>query len=60
MPGPGMRDILRYSLFQGQQSEAEVLLFPDTKLRVRDSMDMGAGLFMVHLEEVELDIDLFR
>ena len=53
-------DISRYSMFQGQQSEAEVLLFPGTALRVVDSMAMGAGLFMVHLEEIELSIDLFR
>ena len=53
-------DISRYSMFQGQQSEAEVLLFPGTKLRVVDSMAMGAGLFMVHLEEIELPVDLFK
>ena len=39
---------------------AQVLLFPGTKFRVVDSMDMGAGLFMVHLEELELPADLFR
>ena len=49
-------DISRYSMFQGEKSEAEVLLFPGTKLRVLDSMAMGSGLFMVHLEEVEVPI----
>jgi len=53
-------DISRYSMFQGEKSEAEVLLFPGTKLRVLDSMAMGSGLFMVHLEEVEVPIDLFK
>ena len=34
-------DIQRYSAFQGTASEAEVLIFPGTKLVVVDSMDMG-------------------
>ena len=53
-------DIMRYSIFQGEESEAEVLMFPGTKLRVIDSMDMGAGLFMVHLEEIEIPTELFK
>jgi hypothetical protein len=53
-------DIVRYSMFQGSASEAEVLSYPGTKLRVVDSMDMGAGLFMVHLEELEIPIELMK
>jgi hypothetical protein len=53
-------DIVRYSMFQGSASEAEVLSYPGTKLRVVDSMDMGGGLFMVHLEEVEVPIELMK
>ena len=45
-------DIVKYSMFQGEKGEAEVLLFPGTKLVVIDTMDMGAGLFQVHLKEV--------
>ena len=43
-------DIVRYSAFADE--EAEVLLFPGTMLEVVSSMDMGAGLFQVHLREV--------
>ena len=53
-------DITRYSIFQGDDSEAEVLLFPGTKFRVVDSMDMGSGLMMVHLEEIELPTELMK
>jgi hypothetical protein len=53
-------DIARYSIFQGDESEAEVLLFPGTKLRVVDSMDMGSGLKMVHVEEIELPTELIK
>ena len=47
-------------MFQGSASEAEVLSYPGTKLRVVDSKDMGGGLFMVHLEEVEVPIELMK
>ena len=53
-------DIVRYSMFQGEAAEAEVLIFPGTKLRVVDSMDMGSGLFMVHLEEIEIPTELMK
>ena len=53
-------DIVRYSIFQGEDSEAEVLIYPGTKLRVVDSMDMGGGLFMVHLEELEIPTELMK
>ena len=39
-------------MFQGEASEAEVLLYPGTKFKVVDAMDMGAGLYMIHLEQV--------
>jgi len=48
-------DITRFSVYQ----EAEVVLSPGTKLRVKDAMDMGGGLIMVHLEEVPVPIALF-
>ena len=41
-------DIVRYTVFE----EAEVLLYPGTLLEVVASMDMGGGLFQVHLREV--------
>ena len=53
-------DIVRYSIFQGEANEAEVLIYPGTKLRVVDSMDMGSGLFMVHLEEIEIPTELMK
>jgi len=53
-------DIVRYSIFQGEANEAEVLIYPGTKLRVVDSMDMGSGLFMVHLEEIEIPTELIK
>ena len=53
-------DIVRCSMFQGEAAEAEVLIFPGTKLRVVDSIDMGSGLFMVHLEEIEIPTELMK
>ena len=53
-------DIVRYSIFQNEEAEAEVLIFPGTKFRVVDSMDMGSGLLMVHLEEIEIPIELMQ
>jgi hypothetical protein len=53
-------DIVRYSMYQDEASEAEVLLYPGTKLRVVDSMDMGSGLYMVHLMEVLMSVELFK
>ena len=53
-------DIVRYSIFEGEANEAEVLIYPGTKLRVVDSMDMGGGLFMVHLEELEIPTELMK
>ena len=49
-----------YSAFQGVASEAEVLLYPGTKLKVVDAMDMGGGLFQVHLREVPLTVAVFK
>ena len=48
-------DIEPYSIYQ----EAEVLMYPGTKLRVKDSMAMGDGLFMVHLEQIDVPVSLF-
>jgi len=53
-------DIRKYSVYQGENSEAEVLLFPGTKLKVIDSMDMGHGLHQVHLKEVTLPTPLMK
>lgn len=53
-------DIMRYSAFQGEDSEAEVLLFPGTKLRVVDTMDMGNSLYQVHLQEVKVPVSLLK
>ena len=41
-------------------SEAEVLLFPGTKLEVVDVATMAPGLFQVHLREVTVPIQLFK
>ena len=41
-------------------SEAEVLLYPGTKLKVVDTMDMGSSLFMVHLQQVATPVALFQ
>ena len=35
--------------YAGAGKEAEVVLFPGTKLEVVDTVDMGNGLFQVHL-----------
>ena len=53
-------DIVRYSTYQADASEAEVLLYPGTKLKVVDSMDMGASLFMVHLQEMDVPVQLMQ
>ena len=53
-------DLQRYSAFQGVASEAEVLLYPGTKLKVVGSMEMGGGLFQVHLREVPLAFAVFK
>jgi len=53
-------DIERFSALQGQASEAEVLLYPGTKLQVIGSMEMGQGLFQVHLREVEVPMQLVQ
>ena len=53
-------DLQRYSAFQGVASEAEVLLYPGTKLKVVSSMEMGGRLFQVHLREVPLTVAVFK
>jgi len=53
-------DVVRYSIFQGQESEAEVLLYPGTKLKVVDAMNMGGGLYMIHLEEIDVPVELIK
>ena len=53
-------DIVRYSIYQEGASEAEVLLYPGTKLKVIDTMEMGGGLFMVHLEEMVVPVQLIQ
>ena len=53
-------DLVRYSIFQGDASEAEVLLYPGTKLKVVDAMDMGSGLHMIHLEQVHVPVELMK
>ena len=50
-------DIERFSMVG---SEAEVLLFPGTKLEVVDVATMAPGLFQVHLREVTVPIQLFK
>ena len=50
-------DIERFSMVH---SEAEVLLFPGTKLEVVDVADMGHGLFQVHLREMTVPVQLFK
>ena len=56
---PAGRAFVTGSLLQ-QASEAEVLLYPGTKLKVVDSMDMGGGLYMVHLMEVAVAVELLK
>jgi hypothetical protein len=46
--------------FSMVQSEAEVLLFPGTKLEVVDVADMGHGLYQVHLKEAAVPVQLFK
>ena len=53
-------DIESFSAFQDEASEAEVLLYPGTKLQVVGSIDMGQGLFQVHLREVEVPMELVK
>ena len=53
-------DLQRYSAFQGVASEAEVLLYPGTKLHVVGSMEMGGGLFQVHLREMPPAVAVFK
>eukprot|EP00928_Gymnodinium_smaydae_P087288 TRINITY_DN71567_c0_g1_i1.p1 TRINITY_DN71567_c0_g1~~TRINITY_DN71567_c0_g1_i1.p1 ORF type:complete len:469 (+),score=126.74 TRINITY_DN71567_c0_g1_i1:36-1409(+) len=53
-------DITRYSIFQGPESEAEVLLYPGTKFRVVDQMDMGHKLYQIHLQEVPVPVKLMK
>ena len=53
-------DIAPYSSFLGETSEAEVLLFPGTKLKVVDVMDMGNGLTQVHMREVKVPVELIK
>ena len=53
-------DIEPYSSFQEEASEAEVLLFPGTKLKVVDAMDMGNGLTQVHLREVKIPVSMIK
>jgi len=50
-------DLQRYSAFQ---DEAEVLLYPGTKFKVVDAMDMGGDLFQVHLKELPLAYQVFK
>ena len=40
--------------------EAEVVLFPGTKLEVVDTLEMGNGLFQVHLRELVTPVELFQ
>ena len=49
-------DIERYS----DIPEAEVVLYPGTKLKVLGTMDMGSQLFMVQLQQVETPVALFQ
>eukprot|EP00929_Paragymnodinium_shiwhaense_P117369 TRINITY_DN8787_c0_g1_i2.p1 TRINITY_DN8787_c0_g1~~TRINITY_DN8787_c0_g1_i2.p1 ORF type:complete len:879 (+),score=275.15 TRINITY_DN8787_c0_g1_i2:107-2743(+) len=51
-------DISLYSVYK--DAEAEVLVFPGTKFRVVDVLDAGNGLCMVHMEEVEVPVELVK
>ena len=53
-------DLQRYSAFQGEASEAEVLIYPGTMLKVVGAMEMGGGLFQVHLREEPLTVAVFK
>jgi len=46
-------NIERYSMVN---SEAEVLLFPGTKLEVVDVANIAPGLFQVHLKEMKVPV----
>eukprot|EP00802_Teleaulax_amphioxeia_P024368 Tamp_25057.p1 GENE.Tamp_25057~~Tamp_25057.p1 ORF type:complete len:203 (-),score=34.05 Tamp_25057:351-959(-) len=52
-------DLQHYSIFQGEASESEVLLYPGTKLKVVDVTDLGNSLFQVHLRELPVPVKLF-
>jgi hypothetical protein len=47
-------DIEPYSIYP----EAEVLLYPGTKLQVVDVTDLGHQLFQVHLREIVVPVNL--
>ena len=49
-------DLEHYSIFPG---EAEVLLYPGTKLLVVDVTDLGSSLFQVHLRQLPVPVQLF-
>ena len=51
-------DIVRYSIFQDEASEAEVLLYPGTKFLVVDCTELSSELFQVHLREVPVPVHL--
>ena len=53
-------DIQKYSAFQGDASEAEVLMYPGTKLKVASAMNMGGGLYQVHLKEMSVPVALLK
>ena len=50
-------DITRFSMVD---AEAEVLLFPGTKLEVVDVANIAPGLFQVHLKEMKLPVQLVK
>jgi hypothetical protein len=52
------RDISRYSQFPDQ--EAEILLFPGTRLKVVDLLDPSPDLHIVQLEEVPVTVELIK
>ena len=52
-------DLEHYSIYQGEASEAEVLLYPGTKLLVVDVTDLGSSLFQVHLRQLPVPVQLF-
>ena len=47
-------DIVAFSMYP----EAEILLFPGTKLEVVDHTELGHGLVQIHLREVAVDAAL--
>ena len=50
-------DITRFSMVD---AEAEVLLFPGTKLEVVDVAMIAPGLFQVHLKELNVPVQLVK